>query len=66
MKQLALPHSSSSNCRKESGGKRKREEKATIKPRKQRKQYSAEDKAAYEIKWKLKGKEKALPQRQEG
>jgi len=46
MEQLALQHSSSGNSRNDSGGKRKREEKAVTKPRKQRTQYSAEEKAA--------------------
>jgi len=50
VEQLALQHSGPSVSRNDSGGKRKREEKAVTKPRKQRKQYSAEEKAAYKLK----------------
>jgi len=50
VEQLALQHSGPSSSRNNLGGKRKREEKPIIKPRKQRKQYSAEEKAAYKIK----------------
>jgi len=50
VEQLALQHSDPSVSRNDSGGKRKREEKAVTKPRKQRKRYSAEEKAAYKIK----------------
>jgi len=50
MEQLALQHNGPSSSRNNSGGKRKREEKVVTKPRKQRKQYSAEEKAAYKIK----------------
>jgi len=50
IEQLALYHGGPSGLRNDSGGKRKREEKAATKPRKQRKQYSAEEKAAYKIK----------------
>jgi len=50
VEQLALQHSGPSVSRNDSGGKRKREEKVVTKPRKQRKQYSAGEKAAYKIK----------------
>jgi len=50
VEQLGLQHGGPSSSRNDSGEKRKREEKAVTKPRKQRKQYSAEEKAAYKIK----------------
>jgi len=50
VEQLALQHSGPSVSRIDSGGKRKRDEKVVTKPRKQRKEYSAEEKAAYKIK----------------
>jgi len=50
VEQLPLQHSGPSGSRNDSGGKRKREEMADTKPRKQRKQYSAEEKWAYKIK----------------
>jgi len=50
VEQLALQHSGPSVSQNDSGGKRKREEKAITKPRKQRKQYSAEEKGANKIK----------------
>jgi len=46
MEQLALQHGYSSNTRNELGGNRQREEKASTKPRKPRKQYSAKEKTA--------------------
>jgi len=58
MEQLALQHGGSSGSRKDSGGKRKRGEKAVTKPRKQRKEYSAEEKADYKIKMEAERKEK--------
>jgi len=50
VEQLTLQHNGPSGSRNNSGGKRKREEKAVTKPRKKRKQYSAKEKAAYKIK----------------
>jgi len=50
MEQLALQRGGPSNPRNDSGGKRKREQKAVTKPRKQRKQYSTVEKAPYKIK----------------
>jgi len=50
VEQLALQQGGSSGFRNDSEGKRKREEKAVRKPRKQREQYSAEEKAACKIK----------------
>jgi len=50
VKQVALQHSGPRSARNNSGMKWKSEEKAVTKPRKQRKQYSAEEKAAYKIK----------------
>jgi len=50
LEQLALRHSGPSDSQNNAEGKRKREEKAVTKPRKQRKQSSAEEKAAYKIK----------------
>jgi len=50
IEQLALKHGGPSGPRNDSGGKRKREEKAVTKPKKQKKEYSAEEKAAYKIK----------------
>jgi len=47
---LALQHGGPSGSRHNSGGKRKREEKAVTKPRNERKQDSDEEKAAYENK----------------
>jgi len=58
VEQLALQHNGPSSSRNDSGGKRKREEKALTKPRKQRKQYSAEEKAAYKMKMEAERKEK--------
>jgi len=60
VEQLALQHGGPSVSRNDPGGKRKREEKAITKPRKQRKQYSAEEKAAYKIKMEAKRKGKGL------
>jgi len=64
MEELALHHGSSSNSRNDSGGKRKRKEKATIKPKKQRKQYSAEGKTAYKAKREAQKKGKGPPLQQ--
>ena len=50
VEQLALEHWAPSVSRNQLGGKRRREEKAITKPRKQRKQYSAEEMAAYKSK----------------
>jgi len=50
VEQLALQHGGPSGSRNDLGGKRTREEKVVTKLRKQRKQYSAEEKAAYKIK----------------
>jgi len=60
VEQLALQHGGPSVSQKDSGGKRKREEKAVTKPRKQRKQYSAEEKTAYKIKMEAERKGKGL------
>ena len=46
VEQLALQHSGPSSSRNDSGVKSKRKEKAMTKPRRQRRQYSAEEKAA--------------------
>jgi len=58
MEQLPLQHGGPSSSRNDSGGKRKREEKAVTKPRKQRKQYSAEEKAGDKIKMEAERNEK--------
>ena len=58
VKQLALQHGGPSGSRNDSGGKRKREEKAVTKPWNLRKQYSAKEKAAYKIKMEAERKEK--------
>ena len=58
MEQLALQHGGLSSSRNDSGGTRKREEKAVTKSRKQRKEYSAEERVVYKINREVERKEK--------
>jgi len=60
MEQLALQHGGPSGSRNDSRGKRKREETAVRKPRKQTKQYSADEKGDYKIKMEAERKGKGL------